>query len=171
MITSLIYGTERGEPAFLRKLKGQYGGLEEATKQEQSLERPKKRLIPENDADDAPTYVDISTHETLSKEAYDALQELGGMSSGGHKESTSTEAAPKDDGIATDLSSKLTVNQSSLTAVASIGSKVKKRMATVVRDSEEEGSEQPRSARNGAERARMKQRKKIKISFENEVEE
>lgn len=60
--------TDANTPAFLRRLKGEYGGPGE--RQSVQIARPKKQLI--DTEDDAPTYVD-ENHETISKEDYEKL--------------------------------------------------------------------------------------------------
>ncbi|KAL8930599.1 MAG: hypothetical protein Q9208_000469 [Pyrenodesmia sp. 3 TL-2023] len=64
---------ESNEPAFIRKLKGEYGGTDSARNQRQ-LARPKKEVNPDEVNDDDPVYVqETDPHEPISKADYDAL--------------------------------------------------------------------------------------------------
>ncbi|KAI9853679.1 MAG: hypothetical protein M1824_001015 [Vezdaea acicularis] len=60
---------ELKEPSFLRKLKSQYGG-QDGQRHERPTARPKRAR---EDEDDAPTYVDEESRDTISKEDYEAM--------------------------------------------------------------------------------------------------
>ncbi|KAL8940179.1 MAG: hypothetical protein Q9211_002396 [Gyalolechia sp. 1 TL-2023] len=64
---------DSNEPAFLRKLKGQYGGTDSARHQ-QPLARPRKQRNPIEEDEDEPIYVhEANPHEPISKADYDTL--------------------------------------------------------------------------------------------------
>lgn len=70
---SLTY--ESNEPAFLRKLKVQYGGTDSARHQ-QPLARPRKQRNSTEEDGDEPVYVhEADPHEPISKSEYDALMD------------------------------------------------------------------------------------------------
>ncbi|KAL8944707.1 MAG: hypothetical protein Q9216_000276 [Gyalolechia sp. 2 TL-2023] len=64
---------ESNEPAFLRKLKGQYGDTASARHQQRSA-RPRKQRNSAEEDEDEPLYLHgANPHEPLSKAEYDAL--------------------------------------------------------------------------------------------------
>lgn len=66
----LINSIEAKEPAFLQKLRGQYGTT--SGRLERPAARPRKPKDG-NDNDDEPVYVDEESNEVISKEEYQAL--------------------------------------------------------------------------------------------------
>ena len=69
-LTALTKMTDPKEPAFLRRLRGEYGGGDSA-RHERPLARPKKQRT--SDDEDEPTYVDGISQNIVSKASYDAL--------------------------------------------------------------------------------------------------
>lgn len=62
--------SEANEPSFLRKLRSQQAGRD-TDRHERQIARPKRAKVAVDD--DAPTYVDEESNDTLSKEEYEAL--------------------------------------------------------------------------------------------------
>ncbi|MCJ1425359.1 hypothetical protein MMC29_003257 [Sticta canariensis] len=72
-LTALTKVTDPKEPAFLRRLRDEYGDRNPA-RHERPLARPKKhRISDDDDDDDEPTYVDGISQNVVSKANYDAL--------------------------------------------------------------------------------------------------
>ncbi|KAL8763222.1 MAG: hypothetical protein Q9184_000940 [Pyrenodesmia sp. 2 TL-2023] len=72
-IIKLTCVPESNEPAFLRKLKGEYGGTDPA-RHHRPLARPKKVVHTDEENDNDPVYVkETDPHEPMSKADYDAL--------------------------------------------------------------------------------------------------
>ncbi|EEA28586.1 hypothetical protein TMatcc_003070 [Talaromyces marneffei ATCC 18224] len=157
---------DRSEPAFLRKLRDQYGGADNV-RHERPVPRPRKPK--DNDDDDAPVYVDEETNETISKEDYEQL--VNGTE--GKDESTdqdekgleeSTDAA---DSKATEQAAgDETKTQQNL---AEIGTQKKRRKAKVIQEDDvaEDGSRSKDSSATSKSSAKPNaKRKKIKLSFD-----
>ncbi|EEP80116.1 conserved hypothetical protein [Uncinocarpus reesii 1704] len=156
---------EKNEPAFLRRLRGQYG---DGTGQRHgpSNVRPIKAKDP--DADDEPTYVDEESNEVISKEEYQAmLQDAAGNTAETHSDglgSGDQNHASKSDKTASKL-----LKSAGGQKVAEIGGSKKKKFAMVVAEDDQiaEKGTQPRES--GPPNKKQK-KKKIKLSFDEDVE-
>ena len=168
--------TEKGEPAFLRRLRGQYGGFNlNSPRQDQGVARPKKRLLSEDCDEDSPVYIDDTTRNTLSQEEYDALiksdhepvkeplesEDVDKRSKIGDRSTQGQQDSPGQVGPPPAMSCDVK-------GVASVGAKKKKRTGIVVRDDEEEPVDDiiTKSSKE-IEKVRKKKPKRIKISFED----
>ncbi|KAL4889627.1 hypothetical protein BDV59DRAFT_205139 [Aspergillus ambiguus] len=154
------------EPAFLQRLRNQYGGT--AGRLERPMTRPRKPKDTHVD-DDEPTYVDEATNEVISKEEYEALvraddpsEEKPAEGSAGDGESSSQ--ATKDRNPATEKGAPV-----SKQAIAEIGGPKKRKQAKVVGDDQppEESEDTPRKD-TGSRKPKQK-KKKIKLSFDEEA--
>ncbi|OKL58030.1 hypothetical protein UA08_06581 [Talaromyces atroroseus] len=150
---------ERNEPAFLRKLRGQYGDGDSR----RPTHRPRKAK--ENDDEDAPVYVDEETNEALSKEDYESLLngteakgETAGHGAEEGKESTNPAAKS-----AEQVSNEEAKTQQNL---AEIGTAQKKRRKAKVIHDEEVAEDESRHKVNPAAPKPSAKRKKIKLSFD-----
>ncbi|PCG90359.1 Hypothetical protein PENO1_099600 [Penicillium occitanis (nom. inval.)] len=156
---------DKSEPAFLRKLRNQYGGADNV-RHEQPVPRPRKPK--DNDDDDAPVYVDEETNETISKEDYEQL--VNGTE--GKDESTDQDKEGLEESIdasttkSTEAAGDDIKTQQNL---AEIGTQKKRRKAKVIQEDEvaEDGSQRkdgPATSKPSAKSTAK--RKKIKLSFE-----
>ena len=165
--------SEKGEPAFLRRLREQYGGSESTpAKHQRPVARSNKRLDLEDGVDDAPTYVDEVTRDTLSKEEYDELSKPNNLPG------TEDGNCPEDQGGSTTgeevteiLNDPLLKRKDLVTPVASIGAKTKKRSAAVIDREEAEHRGQYPELLSRVKKAKVKKATKIKVSFENDEDE
>ena len=164
-----VGSTEANEPAFLRRLKSQYGG---GDGRENPQRRPKK---PKNeDDDDAPTYVEEGSHEVISKEEYEALVRGDDPEEENKDESTDFKAGQPtaslhggvQEGTAGTDGSKSRQN------VAGIGGPKKRKQAKVVGEElaeekeEEEGRQGTSPVANKPKQ--KKKKKKVKLSFDED---
>ncbi|KAL4988678.1 hypothetical protein BDW68DRAFT_158427 [Aspergillus falconensis] len=146
------------EPAFLQRLRGQYGNTSGG------LERPSlrpRRVRDDNDHDDdGPTYVDAESNDVISKEDYEA------MVNGDDLETKQPENGVKDtDAVADqDGDSKKAETVPSKQYVTEIGGLRKRKQAKAVGEQIEEAGKEVRPEESG--RRKPKQKKKIKLSFE-----
>lgn len=160
--------TDRNEPAFLRKLRGQFGGADNV-RHERAIQRPRKPK--DNDDDDAPVYIDEETNETISKEDYETLVNGPEGKDGGtdkdkdkeEVEDTTDPAKPKPTEQAASDDARLQQNS------AEIGTQKKRRKAKVIQ--EEEVAEDTSRSKDSSEAAKLNtkpnaKRKKIKLSFD-----
>ncbi|KAL4802158.1 hypothetical protein BDV18DRAFT_147611 [Aspergillus unguis] len=149
------------EPAFLQRLRGQYGntsgGLDRPISQ-----RPRKTKV--DNEDDGPTYVDAESNEVISKEDYEA------MVKGGDEQSEQPENGAKDKDAAADENgdSKQKEGASSKQNLAEIGGPRKRKQAKVVGDDVQETEGEDAKPKEPAARKpdQKKKKKKIKLSFE-----
>ena len=166
-VTGLTNVLESREPGFLRKLKSEYGGGNSA-RHERPLARPRKAKIDEND-DEEPTYVDEESHDTLSRQQYEAmLQSKDGMIKKGD---TATDPGVIDEESTvpskTTTSSLGEVAPPKMELVAAIGTTGKRRIGKVVgesvaADETRVGETTPVGPKKPAKKA-----KKIKLSFDD----
>lgn len=154
-------------------MKGQYSGSESTpSKHERPAARSNKRLDLEDGIDDAPTYVDTNTQNTLSQEEYDELLNATNLPS--REDSTLLDQKGRSktgDEAGKIISDSMLKEKELIKPVASIGAKTKKRAATVVHDEEEQVLGQHQKPSTDAKKAQTKKAKKIKISFENEEDD
>ncbi|KAH8705346.1 hypothetical protein BGW36DRAFT_12111 [Talaromyces proteolyticus] len=153
---------DRQEPAFLRKLRNQYGEGD-SVRHANPSQRPRKPKT--DDDDDAPTYVDEETNDTISKEDYEALLKGGeekaeiGTGTGGDESQRSKEAAGEVESAATD-GPKVQKN------LAEIGSQKRKKQVKVVgADDDEADGEAPHKDGSSTRKPKAK-KKKVKLSFD-----
>ncbi|KAJ0418404.1 hypothetical protein BJY00DRAFT_287733 [Aspergillus carlsbadensis] len=148
------------EPAFLQRLRGQYGGSSGG------LERPvsqRPRRLRDDTEDDAPTYVDAESNEVVSKEEYEAMVK-GEDDKSGKDDDKSAETTTRD-GEADAKKATATSKQN----LAEIGGPRKRKQAKVVTDEVQDGeSEDTRPKDTGPRKPTQekKKKKKIKLSFE-----
>ncbi len=136
------------------------------------MARPRKQNA-RDEGDDEPTYVDEHTHDTLTKDEYAAL--LMDSKDKVHEDQTSSSlamGAPSGEELAERTSEHLEDAKPAEERQANIGSNCKKRRVTVILDDYEGPERVP--ADDGAapeivNRNAKKKRKKIKLSFEEEV--
>lgn len=155
----LIYDLDAKEPAFLQKLRGQYGS------NTGRLERPAVRAtrlkVNKDDDDDEPTYVDEESNEVISKEEYKTLVRESGQT----EEDRDT---PKDKPAGDEDKPESTSKQSNLTE---IGGQRKRKQAKVVGEENTESEDkkiETEEAQPKAATKKAKKPKKIKLSFDEE---
>lgn len=160
--TPLTPALDAKEPAFLQRLKGQYGNTSGG------LERPisqRPRRVRDDNEDDGPTYVDAESNEVITKEDYEAM-----VNGGGDQESEQPENGVKDkDAAAEDAgNSKKTEGSTSKQNMAEIGGPRKRKQAKVVGDEDEaqEPKSEPVRLKDPGPRKPKQKKKKIKLSFE-----
>lgn len=164
----LIKSIEANEPAFLQKLRGQYG--DQSGRLERPSTRPRKPKDDKDD-DDAPVYVDETSNEVISKEEYQAL--VKEVAPGEKEEDTSGKDPSTVQGDSkAQHKSESAAKQSNLTEV---GGQRKRKQVKVV--GEGEISEKPEAQETqGAQEVqpkasaprKSKKAKKIKLSFDEE---
>ena len=69
----LSYDKSASQPAFLQRLRDQNSAISVSGRQEQPIARAQRAKNPNNDDDDAPTYVVEGSSETLTKAEYEEL--------------------------------------------------------------------------------------------------
>ncbi|KAJ5152184.1 hypothetical protein N7492_010479 [Penicillium capsulatum] len=157
---------EANEPAFLQKLRGQYGN--QSGRLERPSARPRKPKDDKDD-DDAPVYVDEASNEVLSKEEYQALVQEGAP--GEKNDASQDQSTTEGDGKAPH-EAESTPKQSNLTEV---GGQRKRKQVKVV--GEEEKVENPEALEasktqeikpKASASRKSKKAKKIKLSFDEE---
>lgn len=164
--TFLIPFAEAKEPAFLQKLRGQYGTT--SGRLERPAARPRKLKDGKDDDDDEPVYVDEESNEVISKEEYQAL--VGDSATEKEGEATLKEpsTAGGEDKTHT-LKESTTAKQSNLTEVG--GQRKRKQAKVVGEDKPEVEQTKPENeeAQPKAPASRKpKKAKKIKLSFDEE---
>ncbi|EFW19520.1 hypothetical protein D8B26_007742 [Coccidioides posadasii str. Silveira] len=164
---------DKNEPAFLRRLRSQYGdGTGE--RHGRSNVRPIKPKDP--DADDEPTYVDEESNEVISKEEYQAM--LRNAEENTSEQPTSRpENGDQNQNSTSDKTHEKATEPPELAPsqkVAEIGGAKKKKLARVIADDDDDDDDQPakKDAQvkvTGPPKKRQK-KKKIKLSFDEETE-
>ena len=148
------------EPAFLQRLKNQYGNS--SGRLERPVARP--RLAKRDDEDDAPTYVDEESNEVLSKEEYEALvrgddpQKAGEATDG----ATSQRREEPSTGDNTTEKTRSTPKQN----VVDVGGPKKRKQAKVVGEESSAGRDQSPPKELASTKPKGK-KKKIKLSFDD----
>ncbi|KAJ5812746.1 hypothetical protein N7447_009769 [Penicillium robsamsonii] len=144
------------QPAFLQKLRGQYG--DNSGRLERPALRPTRLKVNDDDDDDEPTYLDEESNEVISKEEYKAL--IG--ESGPKEEDTAGNSKDKSTGDQEKSQTEhSTGKQNNLTEV---GGQRKRKQAKVVGEDNAEAEEvQPKATSK-----KSKKPKKIKLSFDEE---
>ncbi|KAJ5200330.1 hypothetical protein N7491_008868 [Penicillium cf. griseofulvum] len=144
------------QPAFLQKLRGQYG--DNTGRLERPALRPSRLKVNKDDDDDEPTYLDEESNEVISKEQYKALvDESGpkGEDEAGNLKDNSTGDQDKSQ------SELFTSKQNNLTEVG--GQRKRKQAKVVGEDNAEAEDVQPKVTSK-----KSKKPKKIKLSFDEE---
>ncbi|KAL8835634.1 MAG: hypothetical protein Q9170_003251 [Blastenia crenularia] len=167
---------DSNEPAFLKKLKKEYGGADSARHQ-RPLARPRKQRNADKEHDDEPIYVhETNPHETISKTEYDAL--LNVQITEDYDGLLGVEEEPKGRDVASLDHAKLSSGSQftksprqdvqSDQRMAVIGAVSKKRSAKVIRDNA--SADEDQTATESIERAAkqgVKKAKKQKLSFQD----
>lgn len=154
---------EAKEPAFLQRLRGQYGTGDTSGRLERPAVRPRKAKDPKDDEEDEPVYIDEESNEVITKEEYKALAkgETANESEGTTQDQSTTEESFKQGEQG---------KQSNLTEV---GGQRKRKQAKVVGEESkaepEDASKDSKDAPKAAEKPKKsKKAKKIKLSFDEE---
>ena len=148
---------DKNEPAFLRKLRGEYG----SDRQTFQAARPKRnRLV--NDEDDGPTMVD-EAGASVSKEDYEAM--INGKGDGSESKETKPENVQADSVKAGEDSQEAPMEKQK---VVDVGAGRKRKQVKVIGEQNEgsdvteekkgESAKQPKSTK--------KLKKKVKLSFD-----
>ncbi|KAK5806367.1 hypothetical protein VI817_000625 [Penicillium citrinum] len=159
---TLIDISEANEPAFLQKLRGQYG--DNSGRLERPAARPLKAKDKRDEEEDEPVYVDEESNEVISKEEYKAL--VGGDDT----KQSDIDQATKDSSTAdnqdesTSQPEPTSAKQSNLTEV---GGQKKRKQAKVVGEDTKPEPDEPLPAKASTTR-KPKKAKKIKLSFDEE---
>ncbi len=158
----LIVHVDSNEPAFLRKLKGEYGG--DSVRIERPLARPRKQKVGE-DEDEGPTYVQEDSNDTISKSEYDALVKNNEV---GKEEKNVAPPTKSDDHIRSleKLDKSPRDPAPFKQHVAGIGRNAKRRLAkTVGEDEEMEVVQHHVDPSIDGNKLKSKKRQKVKLSF------
>ncbi|OJJ51082.1 hypothetical protein ASPZODRAFT_127090 [Penicilliopsis zonata CBS 506.65] len=157
---------ESNEPAFIRRLKSQFGS------NDGRLERPAARprlAMNKNDDDDEPTYVDEATNEVITKEEYEMMVQGSSKTEDQDKskdqadQTRPEDAADKDSATGANKDTSTTHKQ----AMADIGGPKKRKQAKVIQEDNLKDTEQGPSDVPAARKPKQK-KKKIKLSFDDE---
>ncbi|MCJ1380021.1 hypothetical protein MMC17_003124 [Xylographa soralifera] len=157
---------ESKEPAFLRKLKNEYGGSN-ADRHGSQLARPRKPKDNDDD-DDEPTYVDEESNDTFTKAQYEAIlmkEEQITLDVQHSKPLKSNNDGPVIHEPAKEVASETSLRKE---LVAAIGGTGKRRIAKVVGDDGLDQSGEERSQGTTVGKRSTKKSKKIKLSFNDE---
>lgn len=145
------------QPAFLQKLRGQYG--DNAGRLERPALRPTRLKVNKDDDDDEPTYIDEESNEVISKEEYKAL--VGENSPKGEDEAGDS---TKDTSTGDQDKSQAELSISKQNNLTEVGGQRKRKQAKVVGEDKAEVEEvQPKATSK-----KSKKPKKIKLSFDEE---
>ncbi|MCJ1389424.1 hypothetical protein MMC18_002281 [Xylographa bjoerkii] len=157
---------ESKEPAFLRKLKNEYGDRN-SDRHERPLARPRKQKDGEDD-DDEPTYVDVESNDTLTKAQYEAILEKEEQVISEEQHLKALESN-NDDAVTHDVVKSVgSEPPSRKELVVAIGGTGKRRIAKVVgNDGQDQNVEECLQEAKVEKRSRKKS-KKIKLSFDDE---
>ncbi|KAJ5802762.1 uncharacterized protein N7503_005212 [Penicillium pulvis] len=150
------FAYEAQEPAFLQRLRGQYGG-DTSGRLERPAARNKKLRDPKDDEEDEPVYVDEESNEVITKEEYKALVEPSKDHETNTEDSSTTEGHKKP--------AEPIAKQSNLTEV---GGQRKRKQAKVVGEENKAESEAPVVQEKQDKPKKSKKAKKIKLSFDEE---
>ncbi|GKZ23324.1 hypothetical protein AbraIFM66951_011717 [Aspergillus brasiliensis] len=150
---------EAKEPAFLQRLKNQYGNT--SGRLERPIARPRKPR--DDNDDDGPTYVDEESNEIISKEEYEAL-----VRGEDNKDTENSNEDTKELGTGEEGKSNTQAEASvSKQNVAEIGGPRKRKQAKVV--GEDNSTEETEKVQKKEPSSRKpKQKKKIKLSFDDD---
>ena len=168
-VTKLTSILELEEPSFLRKLKSEYGRAN-SVRHERPLARPRKTKTAE-DNDDEPTYVDEGSHDTLTKQQYEAMLSAENVPSLMSKGDAVTDAKAVDDN-STEHQGPTTsrfreVAPPKIELVAAIGTTGKRRIGRVVGEGVPSDEIQADRTPDLRLKKPTKKAKKIKLSFDD----
>ncbi|KAF4759619.1 hypothetical protein N7455_001244 [Penicillium solitum] len=144
------------QPAFLQKLRGQYG--DNTGRLERPALRPTRLKVNKDDDDDEPTYIDEESNEVISKEEYKAL--VGEHSPKGEGE---VGDSAKDNSTGDQDKSQAEFSTSKQNNLTEVGGQRKRKQAKVVGEDKAEVEVQPKATSK-----KSKKPKKIKLSFDEE---
>lgn len=173
-LTALTKVTDPKEPAFLRRLRGEYGDGDSA-RHERPLARPKKHRI--SDDDDEPTYVDGISQNVVSKADYDALMNPKRLEK---EEERSSSTSPNQRNLQIEKHATIGNDHSDPEVPpsqleAKIGGNSKKRLAKIVGDDGKSAQGMSNgnlpvvdSGSTSKSRKKEKKAKKIKLSFDED---
>ncbi|PGH03540.1 ribosome assembly protein 1 [Blastomyces parvus] len=156
---------EKNEPAFLRKLRSEYGDGS-GFRNDRPSPRPTKKK--DADDDDAPTYVDEGSNEIISKEEYEALvrgdsDNTIGISSGNNGNENEKARPTNDTGDGGEQEEPQGPKDKQKQHFAEIGGAKKRKQARVIgEDAAEDATRKPPASR------KPKLKKKIKLSFDDD---
>ncbi|KAJ5635975.1 uncharacterized protein N7484_009288 [Penicillium longicatenatum] len=153
------FAYEAQEPAFLQRLRGQYGG-DTSGRLERPAARNRKVKDPKDEEDDEPVYVDEESNEVITKEEYKALVEPPKDNATNTEDPSTAEEYKKP--------TEPIAKQSNLTEV---GGQRKRKQAKVVGEENKPESEAPvaQEKQEKLEKPKKpKKAKKIKLSFDEE---
>lgn len=156
---------EAKEPAFLQKLRGQYGTT--SGRLERPAARPRKPKNGNADDDDEPVYVDEESNEVISKEEYQAL--VGSSATRKEGEASLDDQPTAGEDKARTEKEPTAAKQSNLTEVG--GQRKRKQVKVVGEDQPEVEKTKPENEEAQPKPAaprKPKKAKKIKLSFEEE---
>ncbi|KAE8154963.1 hypothetical protein BDV25DRAFT_146761 [Aspergillus avenaceus] len=150
------------EPAFLQRLKNQYGDT--SGRLERPIARP--RLAKNNnDDDDEPTYVDEESNEVISKEDYEALVRDSNKETEGSMKDASGQGQSnreEDKGSAEKEASLPKQN------IAEIGGPKKRKQAKLIGEEDPPPEREEKSSNDTGSRKPKQKKKKIKLSFDQD---
>lgn len=163
---------ESNEPAFLRKLRSEYGRGVDPDRHQHPLARPRKQNTTDG-ADDEPTYVHEDTLDTITKDEYTALLTRNEGKVDDHPTSSLPNGGKHSDDVVSENTGQQRHEVKPAEQLqANIGSTSKKRLVKAIGD-HSEAQEQVSNADGPlpekAYRNRTK-RKKIKLSFDDDAE-
>ncbi|KAL8683788.1 MAG: hypothetical protein Q9186_000274 [Xanthomendoza sp. 1 TL-2023] len=163
---------ETNEPAFLKKLRSEYGGTD-LSRQQRPQARPRKQRNADEENDDEPVYVhDEDPHEPISKADYDALLKAPSTEQESAKSMQPASSVQFSPG--TESSSQAhsldQVQQALPTKerTAGIGRSSKKRSAKIIGD--DDSADEVRKLTTGSDAPKkhvQTKGKKVKLSFED----
>ena len=173
---TLTKATDPKEPAFLRRLRDEYGN-ENSARHERPLARPKKHRISDGDDDDEPTYVDEISQNVVSKANYDAPMNLKRLEK---EEERSSSTSPNQRNL--QIEKHATIGNDDLDPEippsqleANIGGNLKKRLPKIVGDDGKSAhgmsNRNPPVVDSGSiskSRKKEKKAKKMKLSFDED---
>lgn len=153
---------EAKEPAFLQRLKNQYGGT--SGRLERPIARPRKQKD-NHDDDDEPTYVDEESNEVISKGEYEAL--VRGSNEGPGKEGPDQGQSGSQDKEESKASTEAGAPISKQN-MAEIGGPKKRKQAKVIGEEEPPAEKVETSQKDTGSRKPRQKKKKIKLCFDEE---
>ena len=156
---------ESNEPAFLRRLRGEYGDRD-SSRHERPLARPRKQ-VQDGEEDDQPTFVVEESQDTLSKAEYEALAaDNADNENNVHTSAKTNHSVEQAQARQEEVTRGPTVVEQH---IAGIGGSTKRRLAKVIGDEEEdEVAPKKGDSRKNSKNARAKKGKKMKLSFDEE---
>ena len=165
----LIECADPNEPAFLRRLRGGYGG--DSARHVRPLARPRNQKNGE-DEDEAPTFVQEDGHDTMSKAEYDELVKDAEVEEQERKSAAPPAKSKNETDRLVEEPDKLAQDLAPLKRqVARIGGSTKRRLVNVVGDDDEDGHHSVGHPIGGGKRLKPKKGKRIKLSFSVETTE